>query len=169
MQQFKDLVTLTPWHMIFMLGNLLILTLLVKHFLFKPVQKILNERQRRADAILADAKQAKEQAEAMQAEYEKSLAGAKEEAARLLNQASQTAARNSEETLNAARAQAAELKRKAGEEQIEQQRKKALNEVKDEIGGMAMAIASKVVEREIQEKDHQQLIDEFIEKVGDAS
>ena len=45
----------------------------------------------------------KEQAEAMQAEYEKSLAGAKEEAARLLNQASQTAARNSEETLNAAR------------------------------------------------------------------
>ena len=104
----------------------------------------------------------------MQAEYEKSLAGAKEEAARLLNQASQTAARNSEETLNAARAQAAELKRKAGEE-IEQRRKKALNEVKDEIGGMAMAIASKVVEREIQEKDHQQLIDEFIEKVGDAS
>ena len=97
MQQFKDLVTLTPWHMIFMLGNLLILTLLVKHFLFKPVQKILNERQRRADAMLADAKQAKEQAEAMQAEYEKSLAGAKEEAARLLNQASQTAARNSEE------------------------------------------------------------------------
>ena len=142
MQQFKDLVTLTPWHMIFMLGNLLILTLLVKHFLFKPVQKILNERQRRADALIADAKQAKEQAEAMQAEYEK--------------------------TLNAARAQAAEIKRKAGEE-IEQQRKKALNEVKDEIGGMAMAIASKVVEREIQEKDHQQLIDEFIEKVGDAS
>ena len=168
MQQFKDLVTLTPWHMIFMLGNLLILTLLVKHFLFKPVQKILNERQRRADALIAAAKQAKEQAEAMQAEYEKSLAGAKEEAARLLNQASQTAARNSEETLNAARAQAAEIKRKAGEE-IEQQRKKALNEVKDEIGGMAMAIASKVVEREIQEKDHQQLIDEFIEKVGDAS
>ena len=41
--------------------------------------------------------------------------------------------------------------------------------MKDEIGGMAMAIASKVVEREIQEKDHQQLIDEFIEKVGDAS
>ena len=50
--------------MIFMLGNLLILTLLVKHFLFKPVQKILNERQRRADALIADAKQAKEQAEA---------------------------------------------------------------------------------------------------------
>ena len=39
----------------------------------------------------------------------------------------------------------------------------------DEIGGMAMAIASKVVEREISEADHKALIDSFIENVGDAS
>ena len=46
---------------------------------------------------------------------------------------------------------------------------KALNDAKDEIGGMAMAIASKVVEREISEADHKALIDSFIENVGDAS
>ena len=50
-----------------------------------------------------------------------------------------------------------------------QERKKAVNEVKDEIGGMAMEIASKVVEREIKEADHQDLIDEFIKNVGEAS
>ena len=51
----------------------------------------------------------------------------------------------------------------------EAEAKKAVNEVKDEIGGMAMEIASKVVEREIKEADHQDLIDEFIKNVGEAS
>lgn len=166
MQQFKNLISITPWQMVFMLGNLLILTLIVKHFLFKPVQKIMNERQQRANALIADAQKAKEEAASLQAEYEQHLENAKEEAAQLLAQAGQTAAQRSEETLHAAREQAAVLKQKASAE-IEQERKKALNEVKDEIGGMAMAIASKVVEREINEKDHQDLIDAFIEKVGD--
>ena len=68
----------------------------------------------------------------------------------------------------AARAQAAALKQKA-EADIAQERKKAVNEVKDEIGGIAMEIASKVVEREIREEDHRDLIDEFIKNVGEAS
>ena len=56
MEQFKDLVTITPWHMIMMLGNLLILTLIVKKLLFERVQKVLDERQARADAMLDDAR-----------------------------------------------------------------------------------------------------------------
>ena len=74
----------------------------------------------------------------------------------------------SEELLGEARAQAAAMKQKA-EADIAQQRKKAVNEVKDEIGGIAMEIASKVVEREIQQADHQELIDSFIQNVGEAS
>ena len=60
------------------------------------------------------------------------------------------------------------VKQKA-EADIAQERKKAVNEAKDEIGGMAMEIASKVVEREIKEADHKDLIDEFIKNVGEAS
>lgn len=168
MEQFKDLVTITPWHMIMMLGNLLILTLIVKKLLFERVQKVLDERQARADAMLDDARRAKETAEAEKAEYESHLATAKQEVADMLAQADKTAAARSEETLAAARAQAAQMKQKA-EAEIEQARKKALNDAKDEIGGMAMAIASKVVEREISEADHKALIDSFIENVGDAS
>ena len=56
-----------------------------------------------------------------------------------------------------------------GKADIAQVRKKAVNEVKDEIGGIAMEIASKVVEREICEEDHRDLIDEFIKNVGEAS
>ena len=60
------------------------------------------------------------------------------------------------------------MKEKA-EKDIAQEKRKAVNEIKDEIGGMAMEIAGKVIEREISEKDHAKLIDEFIANVGDAS
>ena len=82
--------------------------------------------------------------------------------------AQKTATARGEEIVGEARAQAAALKQKA-EADIAQERKKAVNEVKDEIGGIAMEIASKVVEREISEKDHKNLIDEFIKNVGEAS
>ena len=44
-----------------------------------------------------------------------------------------------------------------------------VNEIKDEIGGMAMEIAGKVIEREISEEDHAKLIDDFIANVGETS
>ena len=88
--------------------------------------------------------------------------------AQLVQNATRTAQLRSEEIVRQARADAASIKTKADAD-IAQQRKKAINEVKDEIGGIAMDIASKVVEREIDPKVHQDLIDEFIRNVGDAS
>ena len=64
--------------------------------------------------------------------------------------------------------QAAAIKAKA-EADIEQEKRKAVNEIKDEIGGMAMEIAGKVIEREISEEDHAKLIDDFIANVGETS
>lgn len=168
MKQFQDLVALAPWTAISMLCNLLILTLLVKKFLFKPVQKIIAERQAAADALTNDAEAAKQRALELQAQYEQSLAGAKEQAAQIVEQAGKNAEAHSEELLAEARETARRMKARA-EAEIEQERKKTINEVKDEIGGMAMEIASKVVEREIKEEDHRELIEEFIKNVGDAS
>ena len=118
--------------------------------------------------LLGDATKLRTEAEAMKAEYEQNLQNARTEANQIVAAAQKTAAARSEELLGEARAQAAALKQKA-EADIAQERKKAVNEVKDEIGGMAMEIASKVVEREISEKDHKDLIDEFIKNVGEAS
>ena len=99
---------------------------------------------------------------------EQNLQNARTEANQIVATAQKTATARSEEIVGEARAQAAALKQKA-EADIAQERKKAVNEVKDEIGGIAMEIASKVVEREISEKDHKDLIDEFIKNVGEAS
>ena len=139
-----------------------------KKLLLNPVKKVIAERKAKADSQIADAEKLRTEAEAMKAEYEQNLQNARTEANQIVATAQKTAAARSEELLGEARAQAAALKQKA-EADIAQERKKAVNEVKDEIGGMAMEIASKVVEREIKEADHQDLIDEFIKNVGEAS
>ncbi len=168
MELYQSLITVDPWTLLAQMCNLLIQMLIFKKLLLEPVRKVLAERKARADSEIGDAQKARAEAEAMKAEYEKNMAEAKAEANSIVTSAQKTAAARSEQIVGEARSAAANIKRKA-EEDIALERKKAINEVKDEIGGMAMEIASKVVEREIDQKDHQELIDEFIRNVGEAS
>ena len=168
MQLYQALITLDGWTFLAQICNLMIQLVIFKKLLLNPVKKVIAERKAKADSQIADAETLRTEAEAMKAEYEQNLQNARTEANQIVAAAQKTAAARSEELLGEARAQAAALKQKA-EADIAQERKKAVNEVKDEIGGMAMEIASKVVEREIKEADHQDLIDEFIKNVGEAS
>ena len=168
MQLYQALITLDGWTFLAQVCNLMIQLVIFKKLLLNPVKKVIAERKAKADSQIADAEKLRTEAEAMKAEYEQNLQKARTEANQSVAAAQKTATARSEELLGEARAQAAALKQKA-EADIAQERKKAVNEVKDEIGGMAMEIASKVVEREIKEADHQDLIDEFIKNVGEAS
>ena len=168
MQLYQALITLDGWTFLAQICNLMIQLVIFKKLLLNPVKKVIAERKAKADSQIADAEKLRTEAEAMKAEYEQNLQNARTEANQIVAAAQKTAAARSEELLGEARAQATALKQKA-EADIAQERKKAVNEVKDEIGGMAMEIASKVVEREIKEADHQDLIDEFIKNVGEAS
>ena len=168
MQLYQALITLDGWTFLAQICNLMIQLVIFKKLLLNPVKKVIAERKAKADSQIADAEKLRTEAEAMKAEYEQNLQNARTEANQIVAAAQKTAAARSEELLGEARAQAAALKQKA-EADIAQERKKAVNEGKDEIGGMAMEIASKVVERESKEADHQDLIDEFIKNVGEAS
>ena len=168
MQLYQALITLDGWTFLAQVCNLMIQLVIFKKLLLNPVKKVIAERKAKADSQIADAEKLRTEAEAMKAEYEQNLQNARAEANEIVANAQKTATARGEEIVGEARAQAAALKQKA-EADIAQERKKAVNEVKDEIGGMAMEIASKVVEREIKEADHQDLIDEFIKNVGEAS
>ena len=168
MQLYQALITLDGWTFLAQICNLMIQLVIFKKLLLNPVKKVIAERKAKADSQIADAEKLRTEAEAMKAEYEQNLQNARTEANQIVAAAQKTAAARSEELLGEARAQAAALKQKA-EADIAQERKKAVNEVKDEIGGMAMEIASKVVEREIKEADHQDLIDASPKNVGEAS
>ena len=168
MELYQALITLDGWTFLAQICNLMIQLLIFKKFLLKPIKQVIADRKAKADSEIADAQKLRTEAEAMKAEYEQNLQNARTEANQIMAAAQKTATARSEEIVGEARAQAAALKQKA-EADIAQERKKAVNEVKDEIGGIAMEIASKVVEREISEKDHKDLIDEFIKNVGEAS
>ena len=168
MQLYQALITLDGWTFVAQICNLMIQLVIFKKFLLKPIKQVIADRKAKADSEIADAQKLRTEAEAMKAEYEQNLQNACTEANQIVAAAQKTATARSEEIVGEARAQAAALKQKA-EADIAQERKKAVNEVKDEIGGIAMEIASKVVEREIREEDHKDLIDEFIKNVGEAS
>ena len=153
MELYQALITLDGWTFLAQICNLMIQLVIFKKFLLKPIRQVIADRKAKADSEIA---------------AEQNLQNARTEANQIVATAQKTATARSEEIVGEARAQAAALKQKA-EADIAQERKKAVNEVKDEIGGIAMEIASKVVEREISEKDHKDLIDEFIKNVGEAS
>ena len=165
--QFQQLVAVMPWTLILQICNLLLQIYLIKRYLLKPVQNILAQRQAEANADLDAAAEAKAQAEAAQKEYEEKLVGAREEAANMVRSAAQTAQSRSEQILAEARQEAVALREKASVD-IARERRAAVQELKNDISGIAVSIASKVVEKEITEQDHEALIRDFIENMEDA-
>ena len=163
----QDLVSVVPWTFIAQICNLFIQMLLIKKFLFKPIREMLAKRQELADEKIRKAEADQTAAEELKNTYEKNMQQAKDKAGEILATAQKTAASQSDDILRAANEQAVAIKSKA-EADIAEERRKAVNELKGEIGSMAMEIAGKVIEREIREEDHAKLIDEFIENVGKA-
>lgn len=161
------LVTIDPGTIVFTLINTLIIFILFKVFLFKPVGKILDKRNEMAAAEIAEAKRAKESAAKTEQEYIEKLAKAKEEAADIMKQATLRAQKREEEIVNEANQKAAEIKARA-EENIKRDKQRAVNDIKDEISDIVIMAASKVVEKEISTKDNEAIIADFLQNVGTA-
>ncbi len=161
------LVTIDPGTIVFTLINTLIIFILFKVFLFKPVGKILDKRNEMAAAEIAEAKRAKESAAKTEQEYIEKLAKAKEEAADIMKQATLRAQKREEEIVNEANQKAAEIKARA-EENIERDKQRAVNDIKNEISDIVIMAASKVVEKEISAKDNEAIIADFLQNVGTA-
>ena len=163
--EFESFVGINVWQMIFAWCNLLILYLFLKKKLFKPVKNMIDSRQKEVDDMYANAESAEADAKAMKAEYEEKLAKADEESEEILRTAQRRAVLKEEEILKDASVEAARIRDRAGEE-IALEKKRMLSEIKDEVSGMAIDIASAVIGREVSGKEHEQFIDGFIDELG---
>ena len=150
---------------LFTLVNTIILFLALKHFLFQPVMKMIADRQKEIDDLYSDAESSKDNALALEAEYKQKLSAATETGERIVKEAVIRGQAREEEIIRQANQEAAAIMDKAAAD-IAQEKKKAINDAKDEISGIAIAIAEKVVEREICAADQQQLVDDFIKGLG---
>ena len=167
MDLYQSLVTVNPVTLIAQICNLFIQLFFVKKFFLDKIKAILDQRREAADKQISDAEAAKAEAMAIKAAYEENMAQSKAKADDILMNAQRSANARSEEIISQAQAAAAQIKSKASAD-IEMEKKKAINDAKNEISGLAMAIAGKVVERELNTADQADLIDRFINELGDG-
>lgn len=164
--QTLPVISINLWNVLISLANLLILFLLVKKFLYKPVKKMLEERQNEIDKNYLDSENAKHDAESAKESYEKKLSDAKSEADSLI-QSAVNAARNREGEIIAEAKNDAEGIISRAKESAKLEFKKAEQGMKEEIVKVGTLLAEKMLEREINENDHKDLIDSFIKEIGE--
>ena len=163
---YQSLVAVEPVTLIANICNLFIQMLIIKKFFLDKILAVLDQRRNAADKEISDAKTAKDEALSIKKTYEENMLQANAKANEILAAAQKTAAERSEKIIAEAQFSAAQIKSKASAD-IAQEKKKAINDAKNEISGLAMAIAGKVVERELAESDQQGLIDRFFDELGD--
>ena len=117
--------------------------------------------------MYADADAAKQKAADLEKEYADHLQSIKDERDAMLREATARAQKREEEIVNEANQKAAEIKARA-EENIERDKQRAVNDIKDEISDIVIMAASKVVEKEISAKDNEAIIADFLQNVGTA-
>ncbi len=161
-----EFVSIDTWTLIFTWVNLLILFFIMKKLLFKPVTKMLKQREDEVNSMYEKAEDAQKQAEALQKEYTQSLSGARDEAERIVKEATREAALKGEQIVSDAQKQASATLQKA-EKEIEREKQAAVNDIKEDIASIAVSVAEKVIEKDINEKDHEKLIEDFIDSWGD--
>lgn len=163
---YQSLVAVEPITLIATICNLFVQMFIIKKFFLNKILAVLDQRRTAADQQITEANEAKQEALNIKKTYEQNMLQATAQANEILQNAQKTAVERSEKIIGEAQQQAAQIKSKASAD-IAQEKKKAINDAKNEISGLAMAIAGKIVERELGEGDQAKLIDRFIDELGD--
>ena len=163
---FESFIGVNFWTALFVLLNTLAIYFVAKHFLFVPVKEMIDARQKEIDDMYDAAALAQADAKALQSDYQLKLSAAAETSDRLVKEAMVRAQKREEEIILQANQQASAILEKASAD-IAQEKKKAINDAKNEISDMALANAGKVVGRELKDADQNQLIDRFIDELGE--
>ncbi len=165
--QSLDIISVNVWQILISLCNLLIMFLLLKRFLFKPVKKMLAERQAAIDEQYDAAALDKERAAADRAEWEQKMTDARQQADDMVKTATAAAERRGDQIVAAAEEKAQRIVRQA-EAQAQLERQKAQDAVKQEIVDVSALLAEKMLQREIKAADHRTLIDSFIDGIEET-
>ena len=162
--QSLGVISINIWQALISLANLVILFFVMKKFLFKPVRKVLEQRQAHVDGVYAQADEARAKAEADRDAWNARMQGAREEADRILSAAAENARLTGDAMICEAKNRAQGILQEA-EDEAEQTRRVAAQDIRREMAGLSAELAEKLLGREINEADHRQLIDSFLNEL----
>lgn len=154
-------------NLIYTMINLVVLFLLLRHFLFRPVTEIMEKRKKMIEDGLASARDAQEEADRIRQEYETALSGARQESAGILDRAQKQARSEYDRILREADEKAAGMMESA-RESIRVEREQTMRELQSQIAGLAMHAAEKIVGDKTGNQGNQEIYDRFLEEVGET-
>lgn len=155
------------WNIVETVANIIILIVLMRIFLFKPVRKVINERTQSIQKDIDDAEKAKQEAEALRQQYSDTISEAKEEASRIIMKAHDDAETERSNIIRKSHEEADEIV-SAADETIENERKRVLQQAQTQIADLAIEAASKIVGANLDDEKNRKLVDEFLsEREGD--
>ena len=148
-------------------GSFFLLIFLIKKFAWKNVTEIFETRAQKIADDIDGAEQARQKAEELAAKREAELAGSREEAAHIIETAKDTAEKHKAGLLAEAQAEASRIKEKAKQE-IAQDRQETMASIKGEVADLSLELAQKILTNELNAEKQSQLIDQYIDQLGDA-
>lgn len=148
-------------------GSFLLLIFLVKKFAWGNITSILHARAEKITNDIDQAEAARKKAEELAAKREAELAGSRQEATTILETAKETAEKNKAHILSEANQEALRLKEKAQLE-ISQNKEEAMNSIKGDVADLTVNLAGKLLSQQLDSEGHRQLIDRYLNELGDA-
>ncbi len=145
--------------------NLLILFLLLRTFLYKPVSKFMADREAKFAQEREQIDAAQSEADSLKSKYETSMKNARLDAEHLAEARRQAAEREAEDLRKKAKQEAQEILSDSMNQAINE-REAMLEDLKSQTAKLAVDIAGKILEREVKEDDHKKIIDSFFDKIG---
>ena len=148
-------------------GSFLLLIFLVKKYAWGNLSSILDERAEKISSDIDGAEEARKKAEELASKREAELAGSRTEAKTIIENAKETAEKSKADILAEAKLEAGRLKEKANQE-IAQNKAEALQSVKGEVADLTVSLAGKIISQNLDSHAHKELIDQYIDQLGEA-
>ena len=148
-------------------GSFLLLIVLIKKFAWDNITSTFEQRAKKISDDIDGAESARQKAEDLAQKRETELAGSRQEATTIIENAKETAEKNKAGILADAADEAGRLKEKANQE-IAQTKAEALNSIKGDVADLTVNLASKILGQKLDQEAHKELIDRYIDKLGDA-
>ena len=148
-------------------GSFLLLIFLVKKYAWGNITSILDQRAEKISSDIDGAEEARKKAEELASKREAELAGSRTEAKTIIENAKETAEKSKSDILAEAKLEAGRLKEKANQE-IAQNKAEALQSVKGEVADLTVSLAGKIISQNLDSHAHKELIDQYIDQLGEA-
>lgn len=162
------MLTIIPWDVVFILINLIVLYIIMRKVLIKPIQNVIEKRESIINSGLQNAAVSEENAKALEKEWKDKLSAVNESSAEMMEKARKDAQNEYEKLMAEADAKAAKIVSDA-RRSMEDERNKAMEDIQSQIAGIAIDTARKVLETSDLKSVNNSLYDKFLTESGDGN